>query len=123
MLNRGTSTATGVVLDAQVDPALRLVSTALDCSGGMPCALGEIAPGALKTVIAVFSFTGGAPRQASVQFRITGGSPAPADRDAVDHRAGHPRLGLQQRRERTRRWAGSARGGRLDGPSPTLASD
>jgi uncharacterized protein (TIGR03382 family) len=83
VLNRGTSTATGVVLDAQADPTLRLVSTALDCSGGMPCALGEIAPGGLKTVIAVFSFTGGAPRQASVQFRITGGSPAPVDRDAV----------------------------------------
>jgi uncharacterized protein (TIGR03382 family) len=49
----------------------------------MPCTLGELAPGALKTVIASFAFTSGAPRQASVQFRISGGTPAPADRDAV----------------------------------------
>jgi len=83
VLNRGTATATGVVLDAQADPALRLVSTALDCTGGMPCTLGEIAPGGLKTVIASFEFRSGAPRQASVQFRISGGTPAPADRDAV----------------------------------------
>jgi len=83
VINRGTVTATGVMLDAQADPALRLVSTALDCTGGMPCTLGELAPGALKTVIASFEFTSGAPRQASVQFRISGGTPAPADRDAV----------------------------------------
>src|SRR6185369_16829656 len=64
-------------------PALRLVSTSLDCTGGMPCTLGDIGPGAVKTVIASFEFTSGAPRQASVQFRITGGTPAPAERDAV----------------------------------------
>ncbi len=83
VVNRGAAAAAGVVLDAQADPALRLVSTALDCTGGMPCTLGEIAPGGLKTVIASFEFTSGAPRQASVQFRISGGTPAPADRDAV----------------------------------------
>lgn len=83
VLNRGTTAATGVVLDAQADPALRLVSTALDCTGGVPCSLGEIDPGGVKTVIASFEFTSGAPRQASVQFRISGGTPAPADRDAV----------------------------------------
>jgi len=83
VVNRGTGTATGVVLDAQVDPALRLVSTSLDCTGGMPCTLGDIGPGTVKTVIAGFEFTSGAPRQASVQFRITGGTPAPADRDAI----------------------------------------
>ena len=83
VVNRGTDTATGVVLDAQPDGTLRLVSTALDCTGGMPCTLGELAPGAVKTVIAAYAFTGSLPRRASVQFRIASGSPAPADRNAL----------------------------------------
>ena len=41
---RAPAPATGVVLDAQADPALRLVSTALDCTGGLPCALGDLRP-------------------------------------------------------------------------------
>ncbi|HZW90535.1 MAG TPA: PA domain-containing protein [Myxococcaceae bacterium] len=82
VVNRGTAAATGVVLDAQPDAALRLVSTALDCTGGMPCTLGELAPGAVKTVVAAFAFTGSVPRHASVRFQITGGSPAPAEQYA-----------------------------------------
>jgi len=81
--NRGMTPATGVVLDAHPGAALRLVSTALDCTGAMPCTLGDLAPGTVKTVIAAFAFSGGVPRQASVQFHITSGSPAPADRNAV----------------------------------------
>ena len=83
VVNRGTVTATGVVLDATPAPGVRLVSTALDCSDPMPCALGDLAPGAVRTVIAGTAFTGGTPRQASVQFRIAGGNPAPPDRDAA----------------------------------------
>jgi MYXO-CTERM domain-containing protein len=83
VVNRGGETATGVMLDALADPGLRLVSTTLDCAGGLPCPLGELAPGAVKTVIADFAFTGGVPRQAAVEFRIAGGSPAPAARDAA----------------------------------------
>ncbi|HZX43959.1 MAG TPA: PA domain-containing protein [Myxococcaceae bacterium] len=82
VLNRGVGSATGVVLDARADGSLRLVSTALDCTGGLPCTLGDLAPGALRTVIADYAFTGSAPRTASVQFRIASGSPAPAARDA-----------------------------------------
>jgi PA domain len=83
VVNRGAETATGVVLDARPDSALQLVSTSLDCTGGLPCTLGELAPGAVKTVIAEFALTAGVPRQAPVEFRIAGGNPAPAARDAV----------------------------------------
>jgi len=83
VVNRGAETATGVVLDAQADQALRLVTTTLDCSGGLPCTLGEVAPGAVKTVIAEYALAGAAPRNAAVEFRITGGSPGPAARDAA----------------------------------------
>ena len=93
VVNRGGATATGVVLDARPDPALRLVSTELacaggsctggplDCAGGLPCTLGELAPGAVRTVITDYAFAGSAPRHASVQFLLAG-SPAPAARDA-----------------------------------------
>ena len=83
VVNRGTDTATGVVLDAEPDRTVRLVSTAVDCTGGLPCTLGDLAPGAVKTVIAAFAFTGSTPRHASVQFRITSGTPAPAARNAA----------------------------------------
>ncbi|HUM13746.1 MAG TPA: PA domain-containing protein [Myxococcaceae bacterium] len=95
VVNRGATLASGVVLDARADPALRLVSTELSCAGGacstgpldcaagLPCALGEIAPGAVRTVIARYAFAGTALRQAAVQFRITAGSPEPAARDAT----------------------------------------
>jgi uncharacterized protein (TIGR03382 family) len=83
VVNRGAETATGVVLDARADPALQLVSTTLDCTGGLPCTLGELVPGAVKTVIVEFALSGGVPRRAAVEFRIAGGSPAPAARDAV----------------------------------------
>jgi uncharacterized protein (TIGR03382 family) len=83
VVNRGTGAATGVVLDAQPDRTLRLVSTAIDCTGGMPCTLGDLAPGAVKTVITAFAFTGSTPRHASVQFRIASGTPAPAARNAA----------------------------------------
>jgi uncharacterized protein (TIGR03382 family) len=83
VVNRGTVTATGVVLDAQPDETLRLVSTSLDCTGGMPCTLGELAPGAVKTVIAAYAFTGSVPRHAAVQFQIVSGSPAPTERNAA----------------------------------------
>jgi len=82
VVNRGTDTATGVVLDATADRRLVLDSTALDCTGGLPCTLGDLPAGAMKTVIASYAFTGGAPPRLSVQFRITGGTPAPALRDA-----------------------------------------
>ena len=91
-------------------------------AAGCPAPSGR-STGALKTVIAVFSFTGGAPRQASVQFRITGERPRAAGLRRGQHRGGHPRLRLQQRRDRTRRWAGADCGGRLDGPPPPLAAD
>jgi uncharacterized protein (TIGR03382 family) len=83
VVNRGTTAATGVVLDAQPDRTLRLVSTAIDCTGGMPCTLGDLAPGAVKTVVMAFAFTGSTPRHASVQFRIASGTPAPAARNAA----------------------------------------
>jgi hypothetical protein len=83
VVNRGTAAATGVVLDAQPDRTLRLVSTAIDCTGGMPCTLGDLAPGAVKTVITAFAFTGSTPRHASVQFRIASGTPAPDARNAA----------------------------------------
>jgi uncharacterized protein (TIGR03382 family) len=82
VVNRGSTTATGVALDANADPSLRLTSTALDCTSGLPCVLGDLAPGAVKTVLASYSFASGVPRQAAVEFRISGGSPAPAARDA-----------------------------------------
>jgi len=82
VVNRGTATATGVVLDAQSDGALRLLFTSIDCTGGMPCTLGELAPGAVKTVITDSAFTGSVPRRAAVQFRITG-APAALDRNAA----------------------------------------
>src|SRR5262249_5440839 len=82
VVNRGNATATGVVLDARPDSSVTLDSTALDCSGGFPCSLGDLAPGAVKTVLASSSFRRGAPRQVSVQF-VLSGSPAPADRDAT----------------------------------------
>jgi hypothetical protein len=61
VVNRGIATATGVVLDSRADPSLRLVSTELGCSGGLPCTLGELAPGAVRTVIAHYAFAGSAP--------------------------------------------------------------
>ncbi|HVP61038.1 MAG TPA: PA domain-containing protein [Myxococcaceae bacterium] len=95
VVNRGSAVATGVVLDARADPALRLVSTEqacaggvscapgpLDCTGGLPCTLGEIAPGAVRTVITRYAFAGRAPQQTSVEFRISAGSPSPLARDA-----------------------------------------
>jgi uncharacterized protein (TIGR03382 family) len=82
VVNRGTATATGVVLDAETDGALRLLSTSIDCMGGMPCTLGDLAPGAVKTVITSSAFTTSVPRRAAVQFRISG-APAPADRNAA----------------------------------------
>jgi uncharacterized protein (TIGR03382 family) len=82
VVNRGSTTATGVALDANADPSLRLTSTALDCTGGLPCTLGDLAPGAVKTVVASYSFASSVPRRATVEFRISGGSPAPAARDA-----------------------------------------
>jgi len=83
VVNRGSVTATGVVLDASADRRLVLQSTALDCTGGLPCDLGDVPAGAVKTVIARYALTGGAPSQLSVQFRISGGTPAPALRDAT----------------------------------------
>jgi len=71
------------VLDARPGSALQLVSTSLDCTGGLPCTLGELAPGAVKTVIAEFAFTAGVPREAPVEFHIAAGNPAPAAADAV----------------------------------------
>ncbi len=82
VVNRGSGSATGVVLDGQADPSLRLVSTDLDCTLGLPCALGDLAPGTVKTVIARYAFAGSTPRKASVEFRIAGGTPAPAALDA-----------------------------------------
>lgn len=82
VVNRGNTPASGVVVDAQADAAMALDSTALDCSDGLPCPLGDLAPGAVKTVIVDYSLRKGAPRQASVTFRISGGSPSPAARDA-----------------------------------------
>jgi hypothetical protein len=82
VVNRGSTTATGVALDASADPSLRLDSTALDCTGGLPCSLGDLAPGAVKTVLASYSFASGVPKEAAVAFRIAGGSPAPASKDA-----------------------------------------
>ena len=82
VVNRGSTTATAVVLDATADPSLRLASTALDCTSGLPCSLGDLAPGAVKTVLASYSFASGVPKQAAVEFRISGGTPAPAAKDA-----------------------------------------
>ena len=82
VVNRGSTTATGVALDASADPSLQLVSTALDCTSGLPCTLGDLAPGAVKTVLASYSFASRVPNEATVQFRISGGSPAPASKDA-----------------------------------------
>ena len=83
VVNRGSAPATGVVLDASADPSLVLESTSLDCSGGLPCALGDLAAGAVKTVIASYALRSGTPSRVSVAFRISGGSPAPAARDAA----------------------------------------
>jgi uncharacterized protein (TIGR03382 family) len=82
VVNRGSGTASGVVLDASADRRLALESTSLDCTNGLPCALGDLGPGAVKTVIAGYRLTGSTPSQVSVQFRISGGDPAPALRDA-----------------------------------------
>ena len=83
VINRGTDTATGVVLDASADQRLVLQSTALDCTAGFPCTLGDVPAGGMKTVIASYALTGSAPPQLSVKFRITAGTPAPASRDAT----------------------------------------
>ena len=81
VINRGPVTVTGVVLDARDDATLALDSTALDCTGTLPCALGDLQPGAMKTVIASTRFIRGTPSQASVTFTVSG-SPAPSRLDA-----------------------------------------
>src|SRR5262249_57540620 len=78
VINRGTATATGVVLDARPDSSVMLDGTALDCSGGFPCSLGDLAPGAVKTVLAGTVFRGGVPRRVTVQFLLSG-SPPPGE--------------------------------------------
>ena len=78
VINRGTVTATGVVLDAEPDSSVGLDGTALDCNGGFPCSLGDLPPGAVKTVLASTLFRGRVPRQVSVQFLLSG-SPSPDD--------------------------------------------
>ncbi len=82
VVNRGSITATGVVLDATPGRGLALASTALHCTGGLPCALGDLAPGDVRSVVVGAAVTGSTPSEASVQFRIAAGSPAPASRDA-----------------------------------------
>ena len=72
-----------MVLDASADQRLVLQSTALDCTAGFPCTLGDVPAGGMKTVIASYALTGSAPPQLSVKFRITAGTPAPASRDAT----------------------------------------
>lgn len=82
VVNRGATPATGVVLDARADAALTLVSTGLDCPDGLPCTLGDLPPGTVRTAIASYAIRSGQPRTVSVEFRISGGSPAPPAQDA-----------------------------------------
>jgi len=71
-----------VVLDARPDSSVTLDGTALDCSGGFPCSLGDLAPGAVKTVLASTVFRGGVPRRVTVQFLLSG-SPSPGEGDGT----------------------------------------
>ncbi len=82
VVNRGAVTATGVVLDARPGSALTLVSTGLDCPDGLPCSLGDLAPGTVRTAIASYALRGGVPSSLSVEFFLSGGSPAPPARNA-----------------------------------------
>jgi len=83
VVNRGATPATGVVLDANPDPKLALVSTGLDCPTGLPCALGDLPPGAVRTATARYAIRSGQPGSVAVEFRISGGDPAPRLQDAT----------------------------------------
>lgn len=82
VVNRGATAATGVVLDATADARLALVSTGLDCPGGLPCTLGDLPPGAVRTAIASYAIRSGQPGSVSVDFRIAAGDPTPRAQDA-----------------------------------------
>jgi MYXO-CTERM domain-containing protein/uncharacterized repeat protein (TIGR01451 family) len=81
VVNRGSGAATGVVLDNVPDPAMSFQSNSLDCTTAFPCALGALAPGEVRTVIASYAL----PRpsaSATQTFWISAGSPAPEPRYA-----------------------------------------
>jgi len=80
--NRGSGPAAEVVLDAEADSSLQLESSSLACDAGFPCSLGSLGPGEVKTAIASYALRGEAPRQVAVTFRISGGTPPPADKDS-----------------------------------------
>jgi uncharacterized repeat protein (TIGR01451 family)/MYXO-CTERM domain-containing protein len=81
VVNRGAGAATGVVLDNVPDAAMSFQSNTLDCTTTFPCALGTLAPGEVRTVIASYALE--RPSASATQsFRISAGSPAPDPRYA-----------------------------------------
>ena len=113
VVNRGATMATGVVLDARPDSRLRLTSTTLDCTGSFPCSLGDLAPGAVKTVLAASEFTGGVPGEASGRVPHRRRESHPPGEVCEHHHGRHTGGRLQQHRKRPGRGARAAGGARL----------
>src|SRR5262249_25587066 len=78
--NQGPSVATGVTVADPTPPGLLFVSNSGDCTTAFPCALGNLAPGATRTITTTLSVPSGyvSPDPIVNQASVTSGTPDPA---------------------------------------------
>src|SRR5262249_15436145 len=78
--NRGPSVATGVTVADPTPPGLLFVSNRGDCATAFPCALGNLAPGATRTITTTLSVPSGyvSPDPIVNQASVTSSTPDPA---------------------------------------------
>src|SRR5262249_17603937 len=78
--NQGPSVATGVTLSDPTPPGLIFVSNSGDCTTAFPCALGNLAPGATRTITTTLSVPSGyvSPDPIVNQASVTSATPDPA---------------------------------------------